>query len=461
MRSPPSSRRRGALASFMVLPLVLLGRAAAQPSSSERSKQRPEQAVPPALQGIDADGRIPKVELPADIPNPERWRYVPPGRIVDGNVFERFLISSFVVPVLFFEEDIGAGAGLSITDIDFRSQRRREFGGIFFSYTTEGQQRYSLVWQRWLHHRELEGGGIIHEERSFLRGSIGYERTLTRRFFGLGSRTEESDETSYTDERTSLSVRLRQSVPEPGSDWVFSIGATIQHRNLSRGRVSSAPSTELVFPELVQAADSHDSLSLAASLSFDTRDSQHNPYRGWAVGGRTIAYPAQSGGDVGAIMSLFATAVTPVPPLLHDGGDPDEENPPTDTLAVAVTTDATAGNLPFWALPSLGGPNRLRGFIANRFTDRAAWHAVAEHRFWVVPRGFRLSERIRIERLGLALFGEVGTVADSFGDLWDARIQTSYGFGLRMTLERLALFRADFGFSGEGLNLTFRYGLSF
>ena len=68
---------------------------------------------------------------------------------------------------------------------------------------------------------------------------------------------------------------------------------------------------------------------------------------------------------------------------------------------------------------------------------------------------------IRIERIGLALFGDAGTVADSLGELPSARIHTSYGVGVRVSLERTALFRADFGFSGEGLNFTLGFGLSF
>ena len=33
--------------------------------------------------------------------------------------------------------------------------------------------------------------------------------------------------------------------------------------------------------------------------------------------------------------------------------------------------------------------------------------------------------------------------------------------GLRVGLERAATFRADFGFSGEGLNFTLAFGLPF
>ena len=63
--------------------------------------------------------------------------------------------------------------------------------------------------------------------------------------------------------------------------------------------------------------------------------------------------------------------------------------------------------------------------------------------------------------MGLALFGEAGTVASRLRDFPDARVHTSYGLGVRVELERTAIFRADLGFSGEGLNFTLGFGLSF
>jgi hypothetical protein len=66
-----------------------------------------------------------------------------------------------------------------------------------------------------------------------------------------------------------------------------------------------------------------------------------------------------------------------------------------------------------------------------------------------------------LERVGLAVFGELGTVAPSLGDLPQAKVHASYGVGLRISLERLAVFRTDIGFSDEGTNLTIAFGLSF
>ena len=99
-------------------------------------------ADPPAFdpwRGIDPDGRIPAIDRPDDLPNPERWRYIPEGRLKPGNVFQRFLVSSMIAPFAFYDGDVGVGFGVALVDIDFREQRRREFAGAFLSYTTEGQ----------------------------------------------------------------------------------------------------------------------------------------------------------------------------------------------------------------------------------------------------------------------------------------------------------------------------------
>ena len=413
------------------------------------------------LQGMEPSGRIPKVPLPDDLPNPERWRYLPEGRIKPGNIFERFLVSSFIAPQFFFEQDVGAGAGVALTDIDFRSERRREFLGAFFSLTTEGQQKYRLIWHRWLHHQDLPAGGVIVEERSRIDAFGGYEKSLTRRFFGLGPDTRASDETSYVDETIDLGARVDFALPRSGGDWVATVGARGEYHNLAPGRVSGRPTTDDVFPEHFAGGDDYRSFVLSAGLRYDTRDSQHQPYAGYQVGALVDAPLWQSTGDTGVVVTTFGNVILPLPPLFHRGGDEREENPPTDTVALGLAVQASAGTLPFYERPSLGGTHTLRGYIANRFTDNTSWHAVAEYRFGIIPRGFALSNTIRIERVGMALFYEAGTVANSLDALPAARVHTSYGLGLRFSLERTALFRADVGFSREDVNITVGFGLPF
>ncbi|MFT7670749.1 MAG: hypothetical protein ACI8X5_003460 [Planctomycetota bacterium] len=413
------------------------------------------------LEGVEADGRIPKVQLPEDVPNPDRWRYKPEGRISEGNVVDRFLVSTFAAPVLFFSSDVGTGVGVSLTDIDFRNQRRQEFATSSFTYTTEGQQNYSFFWRRWLDHRNLPGGGVIQEERSFIQARVAYRKTLTRRFFGLGADSLEANETSYTDETASVDFGLSNSLPSAGSAWVVGLGARLEHRNLGEGFVSSVGDMQDVSPVLFDDGDDLDSIWFSADLRYDTRDSQSNPYRGTLLQLWGNGTPWMTDNRTGSRYGLRGSAILPLPGLFHDNGDSTEENPPTDRLAFLASVEDSTGDLPFWALPTLGGSRRLRGYVPGRFRDQAAWFSAVEYRIVVLPRGLAYNQRVRVERVGMALFYELGSVADGLNHLSDADVKSSYGLSGRINLERAATFRLDLGFAEDSTNWTITYGLSF
>ncbi len=448
------------MVSIVLCLLLLVGPALAEETSADSTAREMESVHNPYL-GMDRDGRIPRIDKSAYVDRPERWRYVPEGRIKPGNFLQRFLVSSFIVPIIFSNSDVGTGFGLALTDIDFRKQRRREFLGGFFSYTTEGQQSYVLRWRRWLKHMDVPGGGILQEERSFLRAGGGYRKTLTRRFFGIGPSTKESQETSYTDEVVFLELGLSKSLEGALDDFVFEVGLIAEDHRLDRGRVGGKPTMEALFPRLFRDADRITLGWLSGGFRWDTRDSQRNAYRGTAIGAKVDAALGQTGGEVGAIYTLFADQIFPIWPIFHDGGTEDEEHPPTDSLAFHFENRTSSGDLPFFARPSLGGSRLLRGYIAGRWRDDAAWAAAAEYRFWVIPRGFTIWRHIRVERLGAAVFYEVGGVAGNGFGLFHERVRQSYGVSARATIERAALFRADFGFSEEGFNFSAGFGLSF
>jgi Omp85 superfamily domain len=442
------------------------------PSGAAADDSTPQPAAPEVesvydpYRGMDADGRIPEVEKASLVDHPERWRYIPEGRIKPGNPFQRFLVSSFALPIFFQNADVGTGLGIALTDIDFRQQRRREFLGGFFSYTTEGQQSYVLRWRRWLKHVEVPGGGVLQEERSFLSAGGGYRKTLTRRFFGIGPSTNEDDETSYSDEVGFLDLGLSHSLPGKLDDLVGELSLRGEGHWLDHGRVGGRPSMESPsapddFRFLFEEAEEVALGWLGAGLRYDTRDSQRNPYRGTAIGGAIDAALAQTDGDIGAIYTVFADQIFPIWSLFHDGGTKDEENPPTDTLGFHFESRLSSGDLPFFARPTLGGSENQRGFIEGRWRDDAVWTAAAEYRFWVLPRGFTVWRHIRVERVGAALFYEVGGVGENGSALFHESVIQSYGVSGRVMIERAALFRADFGFSNEGFNFSAGFGLSF
>jgi outer membrane protein assembly factor BamA len=304
---------------------------------------------------------------------------------------------------------------------------------------------------------------VLQEERSRVHVAGGYSRSLTRRFFGIGPKTGESDETSYRDSVGFAELGVDLAVPDPGDDLVVSFGASGQWHDLGNGSVSGQPNTGDVYPALFGDADPVNLGFLHGGVRWDTRDSQVNPYRGWVVAGEVAAAVLQKGGDLGAVWTVSGSRIFAVPPIFHDGGDAEEEHPPTDTLALGLRTEFTSGDLPFFELPSLGGSDVHRGFIAGRWRDRASWLASIEHRFWLLPRGFPIpfTDMIRVERFGLAVFYEAGAVARNGARLFGSRVRSSYGFGLRVSLERAAPFRVDIGFSQDGVNVAAGFGLSF
>ena len=409
--------------------------------------------------GVDKNGRIPKIDKAALVAKPERWRYIPEGRLKPGGFFERFLVSSFLFPIVFASSDVGTGLGVAFTDIDFRAQRRREFMGVFLSYTTKGQQNYVFRWRRWLKHLEVPTGGVLQEERSFVGLSGGYRKTLTRRFFGIGPSTKEREETSYTDQIAFLDLGVSNSLEGTFEDVILELSVRGEHHWLGKGEVGDAGQTNREFPKLFAEADPYGLGWLSGGIRWDTRDSQRNPYRGVVLGAKVDAALLQKDWNRGVIYRLFGDKLIPVPGLFHDGGGQDEEHPPTDSIAIHVESQLSSGDLPFFARPTLGGNRALRGYIAGRWRDDASWEAATEYRVWVFPRGFTVWRHLRIERVGMAVFYEVGNVAENGIELFQERVRQSYGIGGRFTMERAAIFRADFGFSEDDLNFSAGFGL--
>ncbi|MCB9878625.1 MAG: BamA/TamA family outer membrane protein [Planctomycetes bacterium] len=420
------------------------------------------------FRGMDHDGRIPKPAFPTDLQRPERWRYTPPARIKPGGVLDRFWVSSFVTPIIFREADIGVGGGFALTDIDFLNDNFRQFANITCTYSAEGQQTYRINWSRWLGHRPMPDGGVIREERGRLYARGGYSKTLTRRFFGFGDRKQTPTlnpqagavQTSYTEELTDLGFGVRLPLPDDGGDWLLRLDLAAERHQLAPGRVSSLPSTDTVFGSTFQSGDGVDQLWLLTQFAWDTRDSQIQPYSGKRLG-VTANTAWQTNGQLGAVVSVDAQHIFELPPLLHRGAHGREENPPTDVLAFGGFVQDTYGDLPFYSLPTLGGTHTLRGYIQNRFTDRAVAHFSTEYRLGLIARGFAFTDTIRIERIGVAFFYDCGTVASDADKLFDGRFLQSYGVGLRLAFAREALFRVDYGISDEGGNFTIAFGNTF
>jgi hypothetical protein len=106
-------------------------------------------------------------------------------------------------------------------------------------------------------------------------------------------------------------------------------------------------------------------------------------------------------------------------------------------LGLQLYSEFNFGNVPFYQMARLGGPNQMRGFFEGRFTDRVMLTSQIEYRFPIFWR-FR----------GV-VFASAGDVSDRIDRFDFGSLEVAGGGGLRFaidTVERLNL-RLDFGFT--------------
>lgn len=115
--------------------------------------------------------------------------------------------------------------------------------------------------------------------------------------------------------------------------------------------------------------------------------------------------------------------------------------------AASLTDPGPGGEVPFYLMPTLGGPSDLRGYRRHRFRDRNALLLQAEYRWEVFTA------------LDAALFVEAGQVAPRLGDFSMDRFQTDYGIGFRFGSVEGVFLRIEGAFgSTDGKRLIFSLG---
>jgi outer membrane protein assembly factor BamA len=105
---------------------------------------------------------------------------------------------------------------------------------------------------------------------------------------------------------------------------------------------------------------------------------------------------------------------------------------------------------------SLGGRSRLRSFAEDRFSGAHTAFLGTEFRWNIAqettPFDFKLIKDVRTG-VQAAFFYEIGTVAETSGDVWQ-ETRTSMGAGLRVVNASGLIYRIDYATGNEGEALT-------
>ena len=298
-----------------------------------------------------------------------------------------------------------------------------------------------------LRYKDVGAGG----GRYIIGGQVQWFKDPLDRFFGLGNRAQEQQETNYTSEE--IKINLTGGI-KLTPDFAVLFTERFRDVKVEQGIVDSLPSTQQQFPQ-VAGIEGAQIIGHRLTLRYDTRDHQLSPTKGsyitasgefnqnlkhaeenrwwrYTIDARTLIPHAQ--GQLIFVLRFLADGVA---------------GEKLETLPTGQTEEAQRG-IPFYERPMLGGETTLRAFGQNRFISNSALL-------------FNLEERILLKEL--EIFGyDIGMEIAPFLDLgrvqrtnpWEnlnfENWQVNPGTGLRLVAKPYVVGRADFAYGRDGFN---------
>jgi hypothetical protein len=269
-------------------------------------------------------------------------------------------------------------------------------------------------------------------------GRLFFEEDPTERFYGLGNKSSQGNETNYTTEqlyfRATLGINLSQK---------FQVAITEQpwFVRIHSGALDNLPSTQNRYP-LLQGIHGGSEMVTQVVASYDTRNSVDIP---------------RSGGLYRVFYGVADRAFLSSYSYNQAGFELRQYYPLTSriTLAGHIYSEYTpaGGETPFWAMARLGGEESvlfgqqtLRGYGAGRYVQNNLTDFNAEVRTRVWETTIMGTHGI----LELAPFVDAGKVFANADQDPLAPLHPVGGLGFRGIAEPFVVGYVDVGWGGEG-----------
>jgi outer membrane protein assembly factor BamA len=308
----------------------------------------------------------------------------------------------FGVPLLFYTPDTRWGVGAAGI-LTFPTRPLRSSVTFNFSYT---QNRQILIF--------LPFSWFGNQNRWRAYGELGWYRYLYQ-YFGIGNRVPNDYIETYTARFPRIRITAAKRLKAPNSLGIRFF--------LDDFHIVSASEGGEIANKVVPGARGGVSSSVGPVWVYDSRDNAFFPRKGWLAEGVVTADHRLTGSDFAFVRCSLDVA------RYFSWGK--------TVVAAHAIAIFTAGDTPFFQLPQLGGPRRLRGYPDGKYRDRHLLMAQAEWRF---PLFWRLKG---------VVFGGGGTVTGRPGE--NARFRPNAGAGLRIEFDRRQKLhlRIDYGI-GKG-----------
>lgn len=278
----------------------------------------------------------------------------------------------------------------------------------------------------------------LFSERMTLTGRGLYRYFPQEDYFGMGPRSEKDARTTYLLEEREL-AGIAQVRVTPWLTWSTKVARLDPRVDDGTDRLYPTIGelfTDVTAPGLAQQPAFFETGTM---LELDTRDQPGNP--------RSGTYASLLGArfgdldDLGYDFSRLSAEVQHYVPIF------DKKRVIAVRAALNRYEPRGGSIVPFYYILPLGGTDSIRGFTNFRFRDLNAVLFNAEYR-WEAFAG-----------LDMALFYDVGSVAQRWSDLGSDGWKRSWGIGLRFNTYRAIFMRTELAFgSGEGTRVFVAFG---
>lgn len=307
----------------------------------------------------------------------------------------------------------------------------------YYGYRSETVQYRAIAAYATKVERQFEGGYRntgAGGGRYILAADAGFFKNAFTRFFGIGNRTAEGNETTYTARETNVKLSAGINVNKN-----FSILWTERFRDvrIDDGIIPTLQQTKLAFPG-IEGVSGAQLFAHRLSLLYDTRDNLLTPLKGayvlhyWEMGQNLIHNEA----DRWVRFALDARYLMP-----HASGR-------MVFVSRLYIDKLFSQGVPFYERPMLGGETTLRGFGLNRFIDDNLFLINLEERVRVFSKRV-FDNPIEVEA---APFLDVGRVNRYFASRL-THTQFNPGVGIRVISRPNVVGRLDVAHGKDGGNV--------
>jgi len=249
-------------------------------------------------------------------------------------------------------------------------------------------------------------------------------------YFGIGNNSPEHNETPYTKQSLILNTSIEKSVATADNKEIY-IGFNARFENFGT-KFESQHST---FMASAPGYEGSFIGGIGLNITADLRDNVFAPDSGYYFAAEGFYYNNLLNEDFSYLN--FTTDSRYYKEIIE------VEEGQGHVIAIQNTLAFTSSQVPFNRMPLIGSDMIMRGYYEGRFRDKNSYALQSEYRlplFW---------------RFRGALFGAIGNVGNSIGNLFLTTPKYAVGFGGRFIWDKTSRLsaRLDLGFTEEGMGI--------